>query len=85
MEEVLNLASFLGEQLQNLHILPYPSFSNSIVSDVKQKWEFSFANGMDTEFVSNESDIPAEWEIFVRTLSQKKKNVSSRLKKWYTI
>ncbi|XVF36680.1 hypothetical protein REPUB_Repub19eG0078100 [Reevesia pubescens] len=83
-EDVLNLASFLGEQLQNLHFLPYPSFCNSTVSDVEQKREFSFASGMDVEFVSNESDIPAEWEIFARTLSRKKKDVSSRLNKWYT-
>ena len=84
-EDVLNLASFLGEQLRNLHILPHPSFSNSTVLDVEKKREFSFAKGMDMEFVSNELDIPAEWEIFARTLSRKKKDVSSRLNKWYSI
>nr|KJB14734.1 hypothetical protein B456_002G140900 [Gossypium raimondii] len=86
-EDVLNLASFLGEQLQNLHSLPYPSLGNSSLSVVEQKKEFSFANGMDINVACNELDIhiPAEWEIFVRTLSQKKKDVSSRLNKWYTI
>ncbi|XVE95270.1 hypothetical protein REPUB_Repub02eG0081900 [Reevesia pubescens] len=79
-EDVLNLTSFLGEQLRNLHILPYPSFSNSTVSEKKR--EFSFANGMNMDFASHESDIPVEWEIFVRTLSRKKKDVSSRLNKW---
>ncbi|XVF39550.1 hypothetical protein PTKIN_Ptkin01aG0043200 [Pterospermum kingtungense] len=81
-EDVLNLASFLGEQLRNLHTLPYPSFGNSIVSDVEKKRELSFANGMDVDFFFYESDIPAEWEIFARTLSRKKKDVSSRLNKW---
>ncbi|XVF64806.1 hypothetical protein PTKIN_Ptkin09bG0196300 [Pterospermum kingtungense] len=81
-EDVLNLASFLGEQLRNLHSLPYPSFSDSTVSIVEQNKEFSFASGMDAEFVSKRSDIPAEWEIFARTLSRKKKDVSRRLNKW---
>ncbi|TYH31063.1 hypothetical protein ES288_A01G143900v1 [Gossypium darwinii] len=83
-EDVLNLASFLGEQLQNLHSLPYPSLGNSSLSVVEQKKEFSFANGTDIDVACNELDIhiPAEWEIFVRTLSQKKKDVSSRLNKW---
>ncbi|KAH1065366.1 hypothetical protein J1N35_030353 [Gossypium stocksii] len=81
-EDVLNLASFLGEQLRSLHMLPYPSFSNSALSDSEQNRWFSSANGMDMEFVSNESDIPVEWKIFVRTLMEKKKNVSGRLSKW---
>ncbi|TYH18046.1 hypothetical protein ES288_A05G238900v1 [Gossypium darwinii] len=80
-EDVLNLASFLGEQLRSLHMLPYPSFSNSALSDFEQNRGFSSANGMDMEFVSNESDIPVEWKIFVRTLMEKKKNVSGRLSK----
>ncbi|XP_012447951.1 lysine-specific demethylase JMJ21 [Gossypium raimondii] len=80
-EDVLNLASFLGEQLRSLHMLPYPSFSNSDLSDFEQNREFSSANDMDMEFVSNESDIPVEWKIFVRTLTEKKKNVSGRLSK----
>ncbi|OMP01257.1 hypothetical protein COLO4_12026 [Corchorus olitorius] len=78
-EDVLNLASFLGEQLRHLHLLPYPSFSNSTISDVEQNGELPFANGMDAEYGS---DFPAEWKFFVRTLSLKKKDVSSRLNKW---
>ncbi|XP_039049937.1 F-box protein At1g78280-like isoform X2 [Hibiscus syriacus] len=78
-EDVLNLASFLGEQLRNLHMLPYPSFSNSALSEFEQNRRFSFANGMDMEFISNESYIPVEWKIFVRTLIYKKKNASSQL------
>ncbi|XVE55528.1 hypothetical protein DITRI_Ditri03aG0166000 [Diplodiscus trichospermus] len=81
-DDMLNLASFLGEQLRNLHTLPYPSFSDLIVSDVEKKKDFSFANGMDMDFVSDKSDIPVEWEIFARTLSRKKNDVYSRLNKW---
>ncbi|GMJ02494.1 hypothetical protein like AT1G78280 [Hibiscus trionum] len=80
LDDTLNLASFLGEQLKNLHSLLYPSFGNSSVSDVEQ--ECSSANGMDIDFVSHKLDIPAEWELVVRTLGRKKKDVSSRLKKW---
>ncbi|KAL4280497.1 hypothetical protein GQ457_03G033490 [Hibiscus cannabinus] len=78
-EDVLSLASFLGEQLRNLHMLPYPSFSNSALSDFEQNKEVSLANSMDMEFISNESYIPVECKIFVRTLIQEKKNASSRL------
>ncbi|KAK6277496.1 F-box domain - like 10 [Theobroma cacao] len=81
-EDVLNLASFLGEQLQNLHLLPSPSLSISNPSDVEKKRDLPFANGMDMEYVSNESDIPVEWQIFARTLSRKKKDAFIRLNKW---
>ncbi|KAK8692331.1 hypothetical protein V6N13_075799 [Hibiscus sabdariffa] len=55
------------------------SFSNSALSDFEQNKEVSLANSMDMEFISNESYIPVECKIFVRTLIQEKKNASSRL------
>ncbi|GLT56427.1 hypothetical protein SLA2020_294690 [Shorea laevis] len=78
-EETLNLASFLGEQLQNLHSLPYPPFFPSAFLDTKQKIDTSFTNGI--EDVSDKAAIPFEWQIFIRTLRQKKKDAASRLVK----
>lgn len=72
-DDVLNLASFLGEQLHNLHILPHPSLNDSI--------HLSLDNGFMDE-ISDKIGIPAEWEIFIRTLARKRKDVSSRLTKW---
>lgn len=81
-EDALNLASFLGEQLRNLHLLPYPSIDKSTFSDTKQKMELPFANGS-MEETPYKSDIPSEWEVFIRTLSRKKKDIKSHLRNWY--
>ncbi|KAG8632916.1 hypothetical protein MANES_18G065400v8 [Manihot esculenta] len=80
-EDALNLASFLGEQLRNLHLLPYPSIDKSTFSDTKQKMELPFANGS-MEETPYKSDIPSEWEVFIRTLSRKKKDIKSHLRNW---
>ncbi|KAH9690650.1 F-box protein [Citrus sinensis] len=79
-EDVLNLASFLGEQLRNLHLLPCPPFNESSLSD-KLKTEPPFNNGF-VEDVVDTSSVPAEWEIFIRTLARKKKNLVNRLTAW---
>ncbi|XP_044474735.1 F-box protein At1g78280 isoform X1 [Mangifera indica] len=78
-EDMLNLASFLGEQLRNLHLLPYPPFDDLTLSSFKQKMELK--NGRMENFLS-ESNIPVEWEVFIRTLNEKKKDVASRLTNW---
>uniref|UniRef100_A0A5B7AND4 Uncharacterized protein n=1 Tax=Davidia involucrata TaxID=16924 RepID=A0A5B7AND4_DAVIN len=80
-EDLLNLASFLGEQLRNLHLLPFPSLNDSTFSAIKQKIELPCGNGF-MEAVTDKPCIPAEWEFFIRTLTRKKKDVSSRLTKW---
>ncbi|XP_002513952.2 F-box protein At1g78280 [Ricinus communis] len=80
-EDALNLASFLGEQLCNLHLLPYPPFNKSNFSEIEQEMGFTCANGS-MEELSYKSDIPAECNIFIRTLSKKKKDVISRLRNW---
>ncbi|KAL5705165.1 Lysine-specific demethylase jmj21 [Ranunculus cassubicifolius] len=61
--DVLNLASFLGDQMRNLHLLPVPSYENF--------------GGNDEEI-----GIPSEWRLFIETLAQRKKDISSRLAKW---
>ncbi|KAL6179441.1 hypothetical protein ACLB2K_050956 [Fragaria x ananassa] len=80
-EDELNLASFLGEQLRNLHLLPRPPLNISTSSDIEQESDRPFTNGS-VEAVPDQSDIPAEWDMFIRTLSKKKNDVSSRLIKW---
>ena len=80
-EEELNLASFLGEQLRHLHLLPHPPHSSNS-SDVERDLEFHHTNGY-IETAPDKSNRPAEWDIFVNTLNRKKKDLSSRLTKWY--
>ncbi|WCJ43496.1 Bifunctional arginine demethylase and lysyl-hydroxylase JMJD6 [Euphorbia peplus] len=72
-EDTLNLASFLGEQVRNLHLLPYPPFNRPAL-------EIRSAHSM--EELLCKSEIPVEWEIFIRTLSKQKESVISRLNDW---
>lgn len=69
-EDALNLASFLGEQLHNLHLLPVPSPSpNDSILVVRENYmQPSQGNG---------------WELFVSILNRKRKDVTKRLSEWY--
>lgn len=80
-ENVLNLAFFLGEQLRNLHLLPYPSMTTSTFSDIKQEMNLASTNRL-VESDSHQMCMPAEWEFFIKTLIRRKKDVLSRLTKW---
>ena len=81
---MLNLATFLGEQLRNLHTLPYPSFnvSNLLVSE--QRTELPLGNGFLDDTAEKTSFSP-ELSTYIKTLNKKKEDISSRLTKWYTI
>lgn len=79
-EEVLNLTSFLGEQLRNLHLLPCPSLKKSTFSDIKLKVKLPFADGYMEDIPTPE--IPEEWNVFIRTLRRRKMNVTNRLENW---
>ncbi|XP_062083325.1 lysine-specific demethylase JMJ21-like [Humulus lupulus] len=76
-DEELNLVSFLGEQLRHLHLLPLPS-RDSNLSDIERAVEFNHTNGY-AEAAFDKSSMPAEWDIFVKTLNRKKKDASNRL------
>lgn len=80
-EVVLNLASFLGEQLRNLHLLPCPSLSDSTLLVDEQKKKFLHRNGYTEDFPVNIS-IPEELKLFSKTLNKKKEDVRSRLTNW---
>ncbi|KAI4307418.1 hypothetical protein L6164_030610 [Bauhinia variegata] len=80
-EDTTNLATFLGEQLRQIHLLPHPPLDFSSFSDIEQKSGLPETNGC-LECIPYKSNILAEWEIFIKTLMRKRKDVSSRLTKW---
>ncbi|KAJ4965124.1 hypothetical protein NE237_016973 [Protea cynaroides] len=79
-DDVLNLASFLGDQLRELHLLPLPSFPDSTYSDNVTKMDLSSVNSISG--VAQHYSVPLEWGLFIETLTKKKKDVSSRLARW---
>ncbi|AES73073.2 putative transcription factor & chromatin remodeling &Metalloenzymes JmjC family [Medicago truncatula] len=80
-EDKTNLASFLGEQMRHLHLLPHPPLNNSFISDIERELNWSEVNGCIAN-VNCKSNNAAEWGIFTRILKKKRKDVSSRLTKW---
>ncbi|KAH6816982.1 transferase [Perilla frutescens var. frutescens] len=82
-EDELNLASFLGEQLQNLHLLPLPrpSCNDSIPMDREDYIQPSHGNGF-SENVTDKIDHPADLDLFLSILNRKRKGVASRLTEW---
>lgn len=66
--------------MRNLHLVPCPALNDSIYSESQQK-ELLNANG----YVEDDEDkicAPGEWNLFLRTLNRRKKDVCNRLTKW---
>ncbi|XP_058786350.1 lysine-specific demethylase JMJ21-like isoform X2 [Vicia villosa] len=80
-EDATNLASFLGEQLCHIHLLPHPPLNNSFISDIEHELSWSEENDCISN-VNCKSNNAAEWGIITRILTKKRKDVSSRLTKW---
>ncbi|XP_052202408.1 lysine-specific demethylase JMJ21 [Diospyros lotus] len=80
-EDNLNLASFLGEQVRNLHLLPVPSLDASRLANFEEKMEYPCGDGL-LEVVTYKLSVLVEWDFFIKTLMRRKKDVSSRLTKW---
>ncbi|XP_061353382.1 lysine-specific demethylase JMJ21 isoform X2 [Gastrolobium bilobum] len=80
-EDTTNLAAFLGEQLRHLHLLPHPPLNISSFSDADHEFSLPETNGC-IATVNYNSNTAAEWGVFTRTLTKKRKDVSSRLTKW---
>lgn len=78
-KDTLNLASFLGEQLRNLHSVPLPSRDDLAFSNIEQKMDRSTTS---MEAVVRKSTIDPQWEIPVKILTSRKKDVTDRLTKW---
>ncbi|XP_059279731.1 lysine-specific demethylase JMJ21 isoform X1 [Lycium ferocissimum] len=79
-EDALNLASFLGEQMRNLHLVPCPALNDSTLLETRQK-AVPNANG-NLEDDEDKICAPGEWNLFLRTLNRKRKDVCDRLTKW---
>lgn len=83
-EEALNLASFLGEKLHNLHLLPCPALTDSTLLVNKQKTELLGGN-VYMEDSPDKIGVIEELQLFIKTLNKKKEDLCSRLTKWYSI
>ncbi|XP_004237935.2 lysine-specific demethylase JMJ21 [Solanum lycopersicum] len=79
-EDTLNLASFLGEQMRNLHLVPCPALNDLTLLETQQK-AVPTANG-NLEDDKDKICVPSEWNLFLKTLNRKKKDVCDRLTKW---
>ncbi|KAL3514198.1 hypothetical protein ACH5RR_026915 [Cinchona calisaya] len=79
-DDTLNLATFLGEQLHNFHILPYPSFNGLSLLVSKQGTEFPLVNGF-VDDLAEKTSFPPELGTYIKTLN-KKEDISSCLTKW---
>ncbi|OUZ99609.1 F-box domain [Macleaya cordata] len=82
-DDNLTLASFLGEQLRNLHLLPLPPLHSFMDCNNNQKMGSKpyLVNGS-VEADIKRFSIPKEWEVFINTMTKRKKDVSSTLTKW---
>lgn len=80
-ENALDLASFLGERLHNLHTLPLPQLTNFNLANIRKELGLAPSTNL-VEIDSLDSGDAAVWEIFLQSLATKKKNVVSLLKKW---
>ncbi|XP_008804772.2 F-box protein At1g78280 [Phoenix dactylifera] len=92
-DDVLHLASFLGDQLRNLHLLPLPHFQHTIHSEVNNlslartfnslvESSKTSATNASARAVSEGFNIPLEWELVIADLDIRKKNIKNRLVQW---
>ncbi|KAL0322891.1 UNVERIFIED_CONTAM: F-box protein [Sesamum angustifolium] len=84
LEDALNLASFLGEQLHNLHLLPVPCSSpNDTIQNVEEEcMQPSLGNRFSENITDKIDHPPAERKLFISILNKQRKNVLSRLTEW---
>ncbi|CAL9064525.1 unnamed protein product [Musa banksii] len=72
-DDALHLASFLGEQLRNLHLLPLPYFHYRNKLNV---------NNASTQVTSEDNNIPLDWELILMALNRRTRDVQKRLSVW---
>ncbi|XP_071710088.1 lysine-specific demethylase JMJ21 [Rutidosis leptorrhynchoides] len=78
-DEVSDLASFLGKQLHDLHVLPVTPLNNLSYLQIEKKLEID--NSLKENLTEN-VDIPEASKVFFTILNRKKKDVTNRLTKW---
>lgn len=83
-DDVLQLASFLGEKLQTLHNLPLPYYSqhDHCLEDKSVTLRKNDLKKTCLEVNGNHSAIPPEWELVLASLEKKKEGISKRLMQW---
>lgn len=79
---MLNLASFLGNQLRNLHLLPVPSYDARTCDNQNSSSEMPSTN-IFVEALDVKHRVPSSWQLFIETLNRRKKDVSTHLANWY--
>ncbi|KAJ8433781.1 hypothetical protein Cgig2_025944 [Carnegiea gigantea] len=80
-DDALDLASFIGKQLHNLHVLPLPELDSPVLVDIKEELGFP-PGGNFMEIDSGAGSNSTHWEIFLHTLAIRRKDVVSRLIRW---
>ncbi|KAK9069527.1 hypothetical protein SSX86_011431 [Deinandra increscens subsp. villosa] len=83
-EEVSNLASFLGKQLHDLHVLPVTTLDDLSYLHMEKKLEMGHEahEKCTMDNIIKDINLPAASKVFFTILNQKKKDVSCRLTKW---
>ncbi|XP_072972214.1 lysine-specific demethylase JMJ21 [Typha angustifolia] len=93
-DDLLHLASFLGDQLRSLHLLPLPPIQNGLKSEINEiklmaGISNNLAEGAETtishasaEILPRAFNIPPEWKLTVVALGERKKNTTKRLLQW---
>lgn len=83
-EDELNLASFLGKKLHDLHLLPVPhQSSNESDAVVREDYIQPLRCSGFSENVTDRIGHPADLELFISILNRKRKDVMRRLAEWY--
>ncbi|XP_020593236.1 F-box protein At1g78280 [Phalaenopsis equestris] len=88
--EVFHLASFLGEQLRHLHLLPLPNIETHLkeISEERNIQEYSVGhNKLPVETDLMEADCKGfdtfkKWELLIALLDRRKKNIKNQLAQW---
>ncbi|KAK1287804.1 F-box protein [Acorus calamus] len=91
-EDILNLSSFLGDKVRNLHLFPLPPMESLISPDDEGKvHQNRRLNGQDEGLPHANASImavpecltvPFEWRLFIASMSRRKRDLLSRLAKW---
>ncbi|KAH7683481.1 Clavaminate synthase-like protein [Dioscorea alata] len=83
-DDVLQLASFLGEKLQTLHNLPLPYYSqhDHCLEDKSVTLRKNDLKKTCLEVNGKHSAIPPEWELVLASLEKKKEGISKCLMQW---
>ncbi|CAN6479936.1 unnamed protein product [Victoria cruziana] len=95
-DDLMNLSSFLGEQVRKLHLIPLPSVLNSCDANSMEK--ISIVRVDENGDLGNESAVPSAryhmettntaysakemQKLFIETMNRRKETISDRLAKW---